>query len=122
MQDDEDDDPLDTLFKDIDNIKTEPKDNDTPENAPEVLKDGELGRNARKLWREMRIKQWEEERKRKEDLENRNRPRRSKKVDLTQEEKELRKEGITFTNTPTFYYVIVHLELTYSYGHNNYSQ
>ena len=52
--------------------------------------------------REMRMKSMEEERKRREDLENRNRPRRRKKVDMTPEEKELQKEGIILVTRPLF--------------------
>ena len=99
MEDDfEDDLAIDNLLANI-RTKTEPKDEDdrTAEKDPEgeePVPDGELGKNARKILRDMRMKSIEEERKRKEDLENRNRPRRRKKVDMTPEEKERIKEGI----------------------------
>lgn len=94
----EDDLALDDLINCIP-TKTEPRDDDgrtpeKPQESEEVVRDGEVGRNARKLLRQMRMKSIDEERKRKEDLENRNRPRRRKKVDMTPEEKERIKEGI----------------------------
>ena len=68
--------------------------------------------------REMRMKN-DEERKRKEDLENRNRPRRRKKYDMTPEEKERIKEGIiSVTHTPTFDYA-TYLEYFNIYSDHN---
>ena len=119
----EDDLALDDLINCIP-TKTEPRDDDdrTPENpqeSEEAVRDGEVGRNARKLLRQMRMKSIDEERKRKEDLENRNRPRRRKKVDMTPEEKERIKEGIiSVTHTPTFDYA-TYLEYFNIYSDHN---
>lgn len=116
----EDDMALEALINSI-ATKTEPKDDDdrTPEKVSEdPVPDGEVGKNARKLMREMRMKN-DEERKRKEDLENRNRPRRRKKYDMTPEEKERIKEGIiSVTHTPTFDYA-TYLEYFNIYSDHN---